>query len=267
MGPPGISRRRLGRFVREIDRHPPVALPSEAPRSISIVVPCYGHADYVPAMFASIVAQTRVPDEVIFVDDHSPDGTGATLTTLVAARGADAAGRMTVIANDRNLGQAATLNRAIEAASSDLIMVVNDDDYLLHDAVESMLELFGRHPELALIGAHSIHFAGSDELAAAPKLTTDYMTAGLPLDFHNPADVRRYRNYNDLNMTHTASCYRQAAWRAVGGYRVDKRQRVVPFSDRDFQLRVASVWPVAVSNAVPFSLWRRDSSVDVGINS
>jgi hypothetical protein len=68
-------------------------------------------------------------------------------------------------------------------------------------------------------------------------------------------------------MTHTGSCFLNAAWEVVGGYAVDKRKRVVPFSDRDFQLRVASLWPVAVSNATPFSLWRRDSSVDVELNS
>jgi hypothetical protein len=59
----------------------------------------------------------------------------------------------------------------------------------------------------------------------------------------------------------------KTAWEAVGGYRVAKEQRVVPFSDRDFQLRINAIWPVAVAYETPFSFWRRDASVDGGLNS
>jgi GT2 family glycosyltransferase len=172
-----------------------------------------------------------------------------------------------LLANDRNTGQAASLNRGISTASSELIMILNDDDYLMHDAVESMLTLFGRYRELALIGAGSVHFAGSEELAAAPKLVTDYGATEPPLHFHRPTDILGYRDYNDLNMTHSGSCFLKAAWEVVGGYQVDKKRRIVPFSDRDFQLRVAAIWPVAVADRTPFSFWRTDSSVDNRRNS
>jgi hypothetical protein len=79
--------------------------------------------------------------------------------------------------------------------------------------------------------------------------------------------VRRYRKYNDLNMAHSGSCFYKAAWEGVGGYLADKAERVVPFSDRDFQMRVNTVWPVAVAYETPFTLGRLGSSVDAGINS
>jgi hypothetical protein len=68
-------------------------------------------------------------------------------------------------------------------------------------------------------------------------------------------------------MTHSGSCFFKVAWTAVGGYQVDKTQRVVPFSDRDFQMRVNAVWPVAVAYETPLALWREGSSVDAGLNS
>jgi GT2 family glycosyltransferase len=265
--PSEISQARLKRLLRDTDRRPRVSLPREAPGSLAMVVPCFGHANFLPDMFESIVAQTRRPDQVIFVDDGSTDGSAETLRSLVATHQEAAGGRFEVLVNDRNMGQAASLNRGISTASSDLIMILNDDDYLMHDAVEAMLALFGQHRDVALIGAHCIYFAGREELAAAPKLSTAYAAPGLPLFVHLPEDVPSYRNYNDLNMTHSGSCFLKAAWEAVGGYRVDKRERVVPFSDRDFQLRVNAVWPVAVAYETPFTLWRRDSSVDAGLNS
>jgi glycosyltransferase involved in cell wall biosynthesis len=249
-----------------MDRHPRVGLPAEPPRSIAVVVPCYNHAAYLPRAFESVVAQTRQPDEAIFVDDASPDDTTQVLRGLLAAHASVPMGSYRLLVNDRNIGQAATLNRAIAAASTDLIMVLNDDDYLMHDAVESMLDLFARHQEVALIGAMAIHFAGDDELAAAPKLSTAHGMPGSPLTIHLPDDVHRYRRYTDLNMTHSGSCFRKVAWAAVGGYR-QKPERCVPHSDRDFQLLVNCLWPVAVAYETPYSFWRSDSSVDSGFES
>jgi glycosyltransferase involved in cell wall biosynthesis len=242
-------------------------LPREAPGSLTVVVPCFGHAAYLPDLLESIVAQTRQPDEVIFVDDDSPDATKEILTAFVASQRKPDGGRFVLLSNDRNMGQAASLNRAISAAASEAIMILNDDDYLMHDAVESMLALFGQNPGVAMIGAHSIHFAGPDALAAAPKRSTAYGPPGLPLVIHRPEGVPGYRHYNDLNMTHSGSCFWKAAWDAVGGYRVVKTERVVPFSDRDFQLRVNALWPVAVAYETPLSFWRTDASVDAGRDS
>ncbi len=250
-----------------MDARPRTELPREAPGSLSVVVPCFGHSEFLPDLLESIAAQTRQPDEVVFVDDASPDATNEIVKAFVASRQAPDGGRVVVLVNDRNMGQAASLNRGISAASSDLVMIANDDDYLMHDAVETMLALFGQHRDVALIGAHSIHFAGREELAAASKRSTAYGPPGLPLVIHRPEDVPGYRHYSDLNMTHSGSCFLRAAWAAVGGYRVAKEERVVPFSDRDFQLRVNAVWPVAVANQTPLSFWRTDASVDGGLNS
>jgi hypothetical protein len=67
-------------------------------------------------------------------------------------------------------------------------------------------------------------------------------------------------------MTHSGMTVLRAAWAVVGGYRSDPRARVVPYSDRDFQLRVASLYPIAVIDE-PLVWWRSDSSVDAGVNS
>ena len=265
--PSEVSQRRLKEFVEELRRRPLPSLPDAAPDTLTMVVSCFGHAAFVPDMFNSILVQTRPPDEVIFVDDHSPDATLEVLGALIAAHPELAGGRVSLLRNDRNMGQAASLNRGISMASGDLIMIVNDDDYLMHDAIESMLGFFGRHRDVALIGAHSIYFSGNEELAAAPKLSSDYSPPGLPLVVHRPQDVSGYRNHNDLNMTHSGSCFFKVAWEAVGGYQAVKAKRVVPFSDRDFQLRINAVWPVAVAYETPLTLWREGSSVDAGINS
>jgi GT2 family glycosyltransferase len=250
-----------------MDRRPPVSLPLEAPESIALLVPCFKHAAYLPEMLESVVSQTRPPEEVIFVDDCSPDATGEILGKFIAGHSWPAGRRCELLVNDRNMGQAASLNRGISAASSGLIMVLNDDDYLMHDAVESMLTLFRGHREVALIGAAHVGFAGRDALVAASKMSTDHATPNSPLVVHRPDDVLSYRYVDELDMTHSGLCFLRTAWEAVGGYRIDKRKRVTPYSDRDFQLRVAAIWPVAITGDRPLAFWRNDSSVDGRLNS
>jgi GT2 family glycosyltransferase len=264
--PPRISQRNLKRFLREMAEKPRVDIQIGPPSSIAVVVPCYKHAAFLPEMFDSVVAQTRFPDEVIFIDDGSPDDSTAVMTALFAAHPAPAGCRYSLLANDRNIGQAASLNLAIPTATSDLIMILNADDYLMHDAVGTMVDLFGKYPGVAMIGAGSIHFEGAQVPPGMARLTTDYPTAGLPLVVQGPEGVPHYKGYNDLNMTHSGMTFWKVAWAAIGGYR-PKSERCVPFSDRDFQLRVNAVWPVAVDYQTPFAFWRTDSTVDRGRES
>ncbi len=239
-------------------------MPIGAPRSLALVVPCYGHAAYLPDTLASILAQTRRPDEVVFVDDCSPDDTQQIVRKFISANARPAGERHSLLVNDRNIGQSASLNRGIAAANSELIMVLNDDDYLMHDAVESMLAFFLHQPSVALIGANHISFAGLETLTDAAKLSSAYSPPGSRLVIHRSAAVRRFRLADDLSMTHSSMCFLKAAWEAVGGYWTEKSERVVLSTDRDFQIRVNAVWPVAVAKDTPLAFWRNDSSVDAG---
>jgi len=234
---------------------------------IAIVVPCYGHAPFLAEMFESIKQQTRQADQVIFVIDNSPDNSLKILMGLIQEFQPHTHSELLILQNEQNLGQAASLNKGIEHSKADVIMILNDDDYLLHDCIEVTLELLAKYPEAALLGGHSLHFGGSS-LKDTPKLIGSFCPAEkMEIDFRSPEQVILYRNYNDINMTHSGSSFYKSAWEAIGGYYPDKAKRLVHFSDRDFQLRMNALFPVALSNITPLSCWRNDSSVDQGVNS
>lgn len=265
---PEIPAGRLQRFASSVDRAPGPNRSGAPIDSIAVVVPCHRHASFIEPMFGSLLAQTRIPDEIILVDDASDDGTAELVRRLVASVPEPWRSRFRLLINDRNQGQAASLNRAIGAASSEAILVLNDDDVLMADAVEVACRLFAEHPEVALIGATSIHFAGARPPADSPTTIAAQVVSGGPdLQIRYPSDAFRYRRFNDLNMTHSGSSFLKSAWETVGGYEADHSRRVVPFSDRDFQLRINALFPVGLSPHAAFSLWRDDSSVDHGRNS
>lgn len=267
-GLPDISQNNIRVFLDSVDSVKGV-YPEVCKRlSLSIVVPCFGHAPFLQTMVKSILSQTRMPDEVIFIDDSSFDGSSDILKSLIGSLTHEEHHRYQLLRNDRNLGQAASLNRAIECATSDLIMILNDDDYLMHDVVEVVIRLFERYREVVLIGGTSKHFIDDKDLAEANMTISCFTDVDdIKLDIRQPSDVPSYRHYNDLNMTHSGCSFLKTVWEKVGGYYPDKRKRLVPFSDRDFQLRVNALFPVAVSPAVPFSFWRSGSSVDQGRDS
>ena len=97
-------------------------------------------------------------------------------------------------------------------------MILNDDDYLLHDCIEVSLQILSQNPHAALLGGHSLHFGGSS-LSNTPKMIEDICpSARIEIDLRLPSHVAHYRGYNDINMTHSGSSFYKSAWKAIGGY-------------------------------------------------
>ena len=234
--------------------------------TIAIIVPCYKHAQYLPSAFDSIIKQTRLPNQVVLIDDHSPDNTYDLIKRLVESVG-DKKIEFIIRQNKTNLGQAATINKAINLASTDLIMIMNDDDYLMHDAIEMTIDLFKNNPGLALIGGTSINSKSTDFLTNNKKFIKDYLkTPDIILTTYTPADTLNFEDYCSLNMTHTGSVFSREKALSVDLY-LDKKRRLILPTDRDFQIRVGLLYPIASAYQAPFCFWRNDASVDAGIFS
>lgn len=264
---PEIDIKKISAFIKN---HKTGIVPDQKKEKINtlgIVIPCYNHGKYLEQMFSSVINQTRPPDNVIFVNDGSQDDTLKILNKLINGYKDKVNINFNIINNETNIGQAASLNKAIDQVNTDLVMILNDDDYLFHDIIEVMFYLFNKYNEVYMIGNHSIHFRNDDHLNLLKKLVSDLVDYNqINLSIHTPEMVMNYKKYNDLNMTHSGSTFYKSAFKACGGYR-KKDERIVPFSDRDFQLRMNALFPVGVSYDIPFVFWRNDSSVDREFNS
>jgi len=264
---PEIHQNRVRDFIKSKHASSQLTIFPSIKPSVAVIVPCYGHAPFLREMFDSIKNQTRPADQAIFVIDYSPDASAKILEELIREYQGQTNTELILLNNEKNLGQAASLNKGIEFSSCDLIMILNDDDYLMHDCIEAAIQLLKQYPRAALLGGHSLHFS-SEQLASTPKVIQEICPLEqIQIDLRPAEKTLEYRKYNDLNMTHSGSCFYKTAWLAVGGYYPDKSKRLVHFSDRDFQLRMNALFPVALSNITPLSCWRNDSSVDQGVNS
>jgi glycosyltransferase involved in cell wall biosynthesis len=105
---------------------------------ISVVIPAYNAARFLPRCLKSVFAQTLKPEEVIVVDDGSSDNTAG----LAAELGA------TVLIRP-NQGPAASRNAGIRKASSEWIALLDADDMWAPEKLE--LQAACVRPETVLV--------------------------------------------------------------------------------------------------------------------
>jgi O-antigen biosynthesis protein len=114
---------------------------------VSFLIPLYNCLPLTQAMLASLQATlpTGLDHEIILIDDGSTDGTRDWLHTLSLPH-------RRVLLNDRNLGYAATNNRAASLATGDILVLLNNDLVLTPRWLEPMLTAHAALPAPAIIG-------------------------------------------------------------------------------------------------------------------
>ena len=109
---------------------------------VSVVVPCYCDAETLPRAIASLNAQTHRPDEIIVVDDGSPE---ESRIREVIARFEG----VRYIRNSENSGLAAARNRGLEHASGDIVTFMDADDEAHPQRIEWQLKYVARDAAVA----------------------------------------------------------------------------------------------------------------------
>jgi len=102
-----------------------------APR-ISVIVPTWNEARYLPALFESLRRQTVPPDEMIVADSGSSDGTGE------VARAAGA-----VVLEGERHGPGEGRNRGAAVATGDVLLFVDADCLLPPNLIEAVYLALG----------------------------------------------------------------------------------------------------------------------------
>ena len=95
--------------------------------TVSLIITTYNRAHMISDTLDSVLNQTRIPDEIIVVDDGSTDDTQAVLAGYGMA--------ITVVCQE-NQGAAAARNAGIRASTGDLIAFLDSDDRLALDSIE-----------------------------------------------------------------------------------------------------------------------------------
>lgn len=105
---------------------------------IAVVIPTYNRSWSIHRCLDSVFAQTRLPDEIIVVDDGSTDGSTSDLNYRYP--------RTRVITQD-NQGVSAARNAGIRAAQSEWIAFLDSDDVWLDTKCEKQIHALEQNTE------------------------------------------------------------------------------------------------------------------------
>lgn len=113
--------------------------------TLSVVMPNYNHARFLPESLDAILNQCYSPMEVIVMDDASTDNSVEVIENFVRRDP-----RVRLVRNERNVGVEQTVNRLLELASGEYVYSPSADDRVLPGFFEKSMRLLAQHPEAGL---------------------------------------------------------------------------------------------------------------------
>jgi len=113
---------------------------------ISIVIPCYNAAQYLREALESVLGQTYSDWECICTDDGSEDDTGVILDQYASQD------KRFVVIHQANRGEGSARNVALERVRGDWFLYLDSDDVLRSSALDDVMRVIQREPNIDLIG-------------------------------------------------------------------------------------------------------------------
>lgn len=188
---------------------------------VSVVLPVYNGAEFLPHAIESVLSQSFADLELIVVDDASGDSSVAVIEGFTDIR-------IRLIRNQQNLGLPATLNVGIAAASGEFIARQDQDDIALKDRLLKQVARMDDNPALGLLGTWAQILTedatGSWQASGEHRHPPDDSSLRLRLLWNSP-------------FVHSSVMMRAAVVRALGGYAAEP-ERVLP-EDFDLWTRMA----------------------------
>jgi GT2 family glycosyltransferase len=224
-----VSRRptRLpAETIEAVRATPPIAAATEIAEPVaSIVVVSFESLVYTRMCVETVLANTRAPAfELIVVDNGSADGSREYLEAL-AARDA----RVSLCANEENLGFPVACNQGLAMARGDHLVLLNSDTMVAGGWLSRLISYLDAG-KAALVGPVT------NRIGNEAEVITEYETYG---DFLREAGARAIsrqgRAFEIQTLTMFCLAMRRDAWEAIGS--LDESYGVGTLEDDDYCMR------------------------------
>jgi GT2 family glycosyltransferase len=186
---------------------------------VAVVIASFNSRQTLPACLDSLARSSRLPLEVVVVDNASTDGSAE------AARCHPLGARVAV--NASNLGFASACNRGLGETRAAFVLFLNPDATVAAGAVEEMAAILEARPDVAAVGPRTRGVDGTIQVSTGPDLTlrSERRQRRLVIGVRR-RDPRILREAEDLHAREhetdwvSAACLmaRREAVAAVGGF-------------------------------------------------
>ena len=145
---------------------------------LTVGVPMYQSAEFLPDLFASLDAQEVLPKQLLLLDDASPDQCLSVANDLAQRHRRLCT---TVLRNEVNLGIAGTYNRLIDLADQPWLQIIDADDYPLPGYYSTLKPLLALPATAILSGMRSNSRLVSIVNSVIPRLVPRRVPHWLPM--------------------------------------------------------------------------------------
>jgi glycosyltransferase involved in cell wall biosynthesis len=158
--------------------------------AVSVIVPNYNHAQYLPQRLDSIFNQTFQDFEVILLDDSSTDNSMDVLEKYAGR------GDVKILRNERNTGSPfQQWLKGIYLARSDILWIAESDDICTCDFLQTLLPTF-KDPKVKLSYANS-HIINEHGEIVGDYLDSEYLASLSPTKWRTGYTVPAAQEIND----------------------------------------------------------------------
>jgi len=116
--------------------------------TISVIIPLYNKEFFIEETINSVLNQTRLPDELIIIDDFSTDLSFKKVINCLKEHPHKVITK--ILKNKKNEGPSFTRNIGIESSSSDFLIFLDADDKLNKDYIETISRYLLTNPDIIL---------------------------------------------------------------------------------------------------------------------
>jgi glycosyltransferase involved in cell wall biosynthesis len=189
---------------------------------VSVIIPNYNYAQYLPECITSVLNQSYEQIEIIVVDDGSTDNSMDILKQF---------GNSIKVISQKNRGQATARNVGIKASSGEWIALLDSDDVWLPHKIETQLNVLKEYPTWQFIGSKHTDTQNCD----------DNNVSCFPVDL---------KYFLSNSMAPSSTLLHKNCFETVGYFNEDRAVKGV--EDKDLWLRIAQQFAGGILNAPLF---------------
>lgn len=134
----------------------------------SVLISSYNYEGFITEAVQSALSQTRLPDEIIVVDDGSTD------CSVERLRDKFGQNHLVRIIEQRNQGQLAAFNTAYHAATGDLIFFLDPDDIYDPEYLDTVVQFYQDNPSCDFLYCAYRTFGRAEECISAYDESRDF---------------------------------------------------------------------------------------------
>ena len=185
------------------------------PPSVAVIIPCYKYANVLGRAIKSVLAQTIPPEEIVVVDDGTPDDSVKEVMKDFP---------QVKFIQQPNSGVAAARNNGILETKSKYIVCLDADDTIAPEFVETCVR--------GLENDRSIYIAYTRLMTVDPT--------GYTQESRWPREYKFDEQLKKNNQVPTCCMFRRTMWERLGGYRQRYAPKGAGCEDAEFWLRAGA---------------------------